>query len=152
MSGGHYLIFIIDEQYFAVSASAVEHVIRAVQPAYPLDAPDLILGLINVSGDMVPLIDIRKQSGLPERSIRESDRIILSRACGFTLAFAVDAVTGVALLYPEPAIDPETIYPEMRGYISGVATFDHQTVFIYDIDTLIPQTTIEQAKQALEKA
>ncbi|MFP4531762.1 MAG: chemotaxis protein CheW [Desulfobacterales bacterium] len=150
MAGDHYLIFAIDEQHFAVPASTVERVIRAVQPAYPLDAPDLMLGLINMGEAVVPLINIRKQFGLPERPIRESDRIILSRACGFSLAFAVDKVAGVDLLYPEPAIDPETIYPAMRRYITGAATFDHQTVFIYDIDTLIPQTTLEQAKLAID--
>ncbi len=152
MSGDHYLIFTIDNQYVAVAASVVEHVIRAVKPAYPLESPALIQGLINAGGDMIPLIDLRKQFGLAERPIRISDRIIRFRVCGFSAAFAVDEVMGVDTLYPEPAIDPETIYPEMRRYISGVATVENRTVFIYDIDTLIPQTTLEQAKQVLETA
>ena len=152
MSRAHYLIFTIDEQYFAVTASAVEHVIRAVKPAYPLDAPDLILGLINVGGDMIPLVDIRKQFGLAKRPVRISERIIRFRIAGFSAAIAVDEVMGVDLLYPDPAIDPAIIYPAMRDYICGVATFEHRTVFIYDVDTLIPQPTLEQVKQVLETA
>ena len=152
MSRAHYLIFIIDDQFFAVAASAVERIIRAVKPACPLDAPDLIQGLVNVGGEMIPLVNIRKQFGLAERAIRISDRIILFRMGDFAAAIAVDAVTGVDTLHPEPAIDPETIHPEMRDYISGAATFEDQTVFIYDIDTLIPQPTIEQVKQVLETA
>ena len=147
-----YVIFAIEDQVFAVAASVVERVIRAASPARPLDAPDLILGLINIGGDMVPLVNIRRQFGLAEKQLRTSDRIIIVRASDYQTAFAVDEVVGVDLLQPEPVIDPDIIYPEMRRYISGMATFENRTVFIYDIDTLIPPKTMEQAKQVLETA
>jgi len=147
-----YVIFAIDDQVFAIAVPAVERVIRAASPACPLDAPDLILGLINIGGDMIPLVNIRRQFGLVEKQLRVSDRMIIVRVSGYHAAFAVDEVIGVDFLQPEPAIDPDIIYPEMRRYISGMATFENRTVFIYDIDTLIPPETMEQAKQVIETA
>ncbi len=152
MPEAHYVIFTIDDQYFAVASSDIERVVRAVQPTYPLEVPDLIIGLINIGGDMVPLVDLRKQFGLTGRQIRISDRFIIAEAAGYRAAFAVDAVMGVYRLQPEPAIDPETVYPEMRQYISGIATFGSQTVLIYELANLIPQETVKQISQVTETA
>ena len=152
MPEAHYVIFTIDDQSFAVTISVVERVIRAVQPTHPLDAPDLIIGLINIGGDMIPLVDIRRQFGLAERPIRQSDRFIITEAAGYRTAFAADTVVGVHQLQPEPTIDPELVYPEMRRYMSGIATLENRTVLIYGIDHLISRTTMKQARQALETA
>lgn len=150
MSLTFYVIFTVDDQCFAVPASVVERVIRAVLPAYPLAAPDLISGLINIGGDMIPLVNIRRQFGLPEKHLRISDRMLIARVSGYHAAFTADEVIGVDQLHPEPAIDPDIIYPQMRQYISGMATLANRPVFIYAIDTLIPPETMEQAKQVLE--
>ena len=150
MAASTFVLFQIDIQVFALAASAVRQVIRAVEPFVPLKAPPLLAGIINMAGTPIALVNIRKQFGLPERALHPSDRIILTESCGFTAAFAVDAISDVCELEPVPFNDPERIYPGMAQYMAGMATYEQQTILIYDIETLIPAETIQQLNRAIE--
>ena len=74
-----YLIFILDQKRFALGLSGVDKVIRAVELNPLPDNQDLLLGLINMQGRIIPILNIRKHFYLPSREIDVSDRIIYLR-------------------------------------------------------------------------
>ncbi len=147
--GPTHVIFSLDEHMIALAASAVTYVIRAIEPKMPLSAPELLLGLVNLGGRIIPLINIRKQFGLPERDMRISDRIIITESAGYPAAFVVDAIVGVEALQVRRA---SVLYPQMQAYMAGIANHAGQTVLIHNIDTLIPEQTANQVHQFLEAA
>jgi len=149
MPGQTYVIFTLDEEIFAMDASSITYVIRAVQPKLPLKVPELLLGLINMGGKIIPLVDIRKQFGLSKREIYTSDRIIITESSGYPAAFVVDTILGVEEIQVRRAC---ILYPQMQEYMAGIATLNNQTVLIYNIDTLIPPETIKQVNQSIEAA
>ncbi len=139
-----YLIFRLDDQFYAISIASVNHIIRAVQPTPLSDAPALLAGLINMAGDIIPVIDIRKQFWLPEKNLFISDRMIIAKTSKYTVAFFTDAITGVMELPRQRCETPANIFPGLEQYITGVASINSLTILIYDIDTLFPAQRIEE--------
>jgi purine-binding chemotaxis protein CheW len=70
------VIFTLDEQRYALHLAAVERVVRMVELTSLPKAPEIVLGVVNVRGRVVPVVNLRKRFGLAERGIRLSDHIL----------------------------------------------------------------------------
>jgi purine-binding chemotaxis protein CheW len=152
MDSDAYIIFAVDDQYVALPVGAVKKIIRAVQPTCLPEAPELLSGLINMGGDFIPVINIRKQFKVPERGISLSDRIIIAQTPLHLIAFIVDDIKGV-MEFPESDIIPATdIFPKMEDYVAGTAQYNGHTILIYDIDCLFPKQAIEAIANHLNGA
>lgn len=84
------LRFELDQQSYGVGADLVREVQRAALPAALPNAPPVVHGLVNVRGELIPLIDLRTALGLPARPLRASDQLVICRVGERTLCFAVD--------------------------------------------------------------
>lgn len=63
------VVLMLDDIRYAVALTSVERVVRAVEITPLPNAPDIVLGVINVQGRVVPVVDIRKRFRLPARAI-----------------------------------------------------------------------------------
>jgi len=136
----HYFVFRIDEQRYGVILSAVEKVIRAVELVSLPDAPDTILGLINMRGNIIPAVNIRKKFRLPERETEINDRIIICLHGKRRIAFFVDMVEGVFEFSKRQLNEAAEIFPEMERFIEGVGKIGNDTVIVYKIEQLFAST------------
>ncbi len=152
MPSTRYLIFEIERYYFAIPIDAVTEIIRAVRLSTFPEGPALLQGLLNIGGDIVPVLDIRKQLSLPERAVSVSDRIILVGVAGYDVAFVADRIEGVFALEPGTVHPAEAVYPEMEHYISSVSHYDGRPVLIYQIEKLIPADAVETITDHLQAA
>src|SRR6185295_11077116 len=91
----HILLFSMDEPRYALNLSAVERVVQAVEVMPLPKAPPLVLGVINVQGQVIPVVDIRQCFGMPAREVAVSDQFILARTATRRVALVADAVSGV---------------------------------------------------------
>lgn len=148
----HYLIFSLDDQPFALKLSSVTRVVRSVALTIPPDAPDLLMGILNLGGKMIPVLDIRSRFGLPEREMELEDRIIVCVSRGRPMAFFVNAVHGVEILSKNTLKDPQEILAGLPGTLKGVGRWHDDTVLIYDLDALfsIPSIPELPAEQGME--
>lgn len=151
MNAHTYVIFSLDDRFYAISVTSVKHIIRSVQPTFLSDAPELLFGLINMSGKIIPVINIRKQLQLPKKNILLTDRMIIARTSFYTIAFLTDAVIGVRQLSAQIQKPSDDIFPDIKKYIKGVSKFNNLTIIIYDIDTLFPSEKIQAITQDLNK-
>jgi purine-binding chemotaxis protein CheW len=88
-------IFALDDVRFALSAELIERVVRAVEVSPVADAPPGVLGVINLHGRIIPVLDIHPRFGLPSREIRLSDHFVIARADEREVAVLVDAAVDV---------------------------------------------------------
>lgn len=132
----HYFVFRIDNQRYGVVLSAVEKVIRAVELISLPDAPDTILGLINMRGDIIPAVNIRKKFRLPERETEINDRIIICLHEKRRIAFFVDMVEGVFEFSKHQLNEAAEIFPEMEQFIEGIGKIGNDTVIVYKVGQL----------------
>jgi len=71
------VVFTLDEQLFALPLIVVLKVIHALEIRHLPEAPEIISGIINVRGKIIPVVDIRKRLGILTREIDLNDRLII---------------------------------------------------------------------------
>ncbi len=141
------LIFTLDELTYALQLPAVARVIHAME-ARPLPkSPEIISGIINVQGQIIPVVDIRKRFGLAERETDIDDRIIIADTGKRRIAMFVDTVTGIKELSSRQFSDFGKELP-FAAYIKGVAKLDNELILIYDLEQFLnldEELVLEQA-------
>lgn len=90
-----FVLFRVDGKRFAIELATTERILHAVEVTPLAGAPDVVLGIINVRGTIVPVYNLRRRLGLAEREIDVTDQILLARSTRRTVALVVDAVIGV---------------------------------------------------------
>jgi purine-binding chemotaxis protein CheW len=128
-------VFSLDGQLFAFDVNRVAKVVRAMQLTHLPEGPDLVQGIIDIGGETLPVINIRKRFHLPARGLALDDRIVLVNGHR-PMAFIADAVLGVLALVPEQYQSPAQLYPGLERYIAGVGKHQQQTILILDIKIL----------------
>jgi purine-binding chemotaxis protein CheW len=132
----HLVLFTIDEQRYALPLSSVERVVRAVEVIPVPNAPDVIMGLVNVQGQIVPVVDLRRRFHLPQRALRLSDRLIIARTSRQTVGLVVDVVDSV-IECPDGTIVAADQIAHGLEHIAGITTIEDQIVFIQHLHQLL---------------
>ena len=130
------LIFTLDQQRFALRLAVVQRVIRAVAITPLPKAPEIVLGVLDLQGQVIPVINLRQRFRLPEREIRSSDQYVIARANALTVALAVDGAESVLDESGEAVIAPDDILTGM-GLLEGVIRTEDGLVLIHDLATLL---------------
>jgi purine-binding chemotaxis protein CheW len=130
------LVFYLDRLHYALPLSAVERVIRAVEITPLPKAPEIVLGVINAKGMIIPVIDVRSRFRLPFREMVCDDRFILARTPIRVVALVVDGVSGVRELAVDAIASVDATLP-FAEYLRGVAALDDGLVMINDLDRFL---------------
>ena len=130
------IVFILDDQRFALPLPAVERVIRMVEIAPIPKAPEIVTGVINVKGHIIPVVDIRRRFRLPGRETGISDQVLISHTSKRPVGIVVDEVTGVIECSAEEIVAAEKILPGME-YVEGVAKLKDGMILIHNIDSFL---------------
>ena len=143
------VVFTIEGQRYGLRLSAVERVLPMVAVAPLPKAPAVALGVFNLHGQVIPVVDIRRRFGLPSRDYGVNAHLLVARTVRRTVALPVDEVLGVIEVVPEAVAAPETILPGI-GHVAGIATLSDGLLFIHDLDTFLSLDEERQLAQALE--
>jgi purine-binding chemotaxis protein CheW len=130
------VVFALDGPRCALPLSTVERVVRAVEITPLPKAPDIVLGMINVQGRIIPVVDLRKRFRLPSRETSPDDRLIIARASQRLVALVVDSVAGVRELAERELVSAEQALP-FAADIQGVAKLEDGLALIYDLDRFL---------------
>ena len=132
----HLVVFTLEAQCYALSTAVVDRVVRMVDITRVPQAPDIVLGVISVQGQILPVLNVRKRFRLPERDLGLSGQLIMAQTTRRSVALAVDAVTGVVNRAEVAVTASETILPGL-AYVQGVAQLADGLVLIHDPDTFL---------------
>ena len=141
------LVFAIDGLQFALRVRAVDRVVRAVYVTPLPGAPDVVIGVINVQGRIIPVADVRKRLGLPQREIRLTDHFIIARTSYRTLALVVDEVAGMLEVSDQTVVPSREILRDFDG-VEGAVRLSNELILIHDLSQFL---SIEE-ERALENA
>ena len=139
--------FAIEEQCYALHLSCVDRIVRAVEITELPKAPPIVLGVINVQGEIVPVVNIRKRFNLPEREIGLTDHFIICHTARRWVALVADSATKVVEYSPNAIVAAEKILPGME-YIEGVAKLPDGLILIHDLEkflSLEEERTLQEA-------
>jgi len=110
--------------------------------------PDFVEGVINLRGEIVPVIDLKKRFDLPPGEVTDSTRIIIASIDDITVGMIVDAATEVIQLSQddiEPA--PPIIGGIDANYLDGVGKIDGRLLILLNVAKLLKPQEINQLAQ-----
>ena len=101
-------------------------------------APDYVLGIINLRGNVVTVMDTRKRFALPPHEADDATRIVIIEAEDQVVGILVDAVAEVVYLNQSDIESPPNVgNDESSRYIQGVANRDEGLLILVDLNKLL---------------
>ncbi len=114
-------------------------------------APPLTLGVINLHGKVVPVLDMRRRFGAPPRDYGLAAHLLLARTTRRTLALPVDEVLGVKEVATAAVTPPAAVLPGIAQVV-GIVALPKGLLFIHDLDNFLSLDEEQQLTRAIEEA
>lgn len=127
--------FYLHNLLFGVESQKIQEVVsyRDLR-SVPL-APPAVSGLMNLRGQVVVALELRRQLELPDRSGGATPICLVVRASGGEVCMLADEVGNVVEVQDETfEPSPETLSPKLRSVILGVHKLEHQLMHVLDTD------------------
>jgi len=130
--------FRLDNEIYGINVMQVQEVLRVTEIAPVPGAPHYVLGIINLRGNVVTVIDTRERLGLEAKEVDESTRIVIIEADKMVVGILVDAVAEVVdLRTSEIESAPSVGNDESSKYIQGVASREGELLILVDLNKLL---------------
>ena len=140
------ITFQLENETYGVEVGQVREILRINQTFPVPGAPDFVLGITNIRGNVVTIIDGRKRFSLPSIDYTDTTRMIVVEAQDEMVAIVVDSVSDF-IDVPESVIDSKSkirINGDSR-FISGVVTNSDELIIIMNIDKFIIEEQFDMA-------
>lgn len=130
------VVFTLGDQRYGLPLASVERATRIVEITPLPDAPAIVLGVINVHGRLVAVVNLRRRFRLPERELALSDQIVVARTKPRSVAVVADAVIGVFAYAEQQVAAAVDILPGI-DYLEGVVKLDDGLILIHDLEKFL---------------
>ena len=127
--------FYLDDLFFGIDVLKVQEIIRYQEMTPVPLAPPVVRGLINLRGQVVTAMDLRRRLGLAQRSSSSLPMNVIIRTEDDTVSFLVDEIGDV--VEPQESTfepPPETIRGSVRQLIDGVYKLEGQLLLVMDAE------------------
>lgn len=131
-----WLTFLVDNEIYAVDALETQEVLLQNQVTPVPNSAPYILGVINVRGTIVAVIDARAALGLPPTEVTEQTRIVLFKVHNERLGLLVDSVTEIVSI-KDSDIDSTAITVEGNDYVMGVHFHQEKLHILLSVEKLL---------------
>jgi purine-binding chemotaxis protein CheW len=146
---GLVVVFQVETQRFGLPLHVVERVVRAVELTALPNAPALVLGVINIQGRIIPVVDVRRRLQLPGRSAANlGDQLLIARSAARPLALIVDSVATVTEYDETDFIAAATLVPGLE-YLSGIVRLPDGIILVQDLDQFLSLHEAQTLDRAL---
>jgi len=130
----------LNGETYGIEVTQVQEVLRVPEIAPVPGAPDYVLGIINLRGHVVTVIDTRRRFGLPPAEHTDQTRIVIAESEGRVFGMLVDSVAEVMDLRRSQIDSAPTVgNEEAAPYLQGVAQVDGELVILIDLDRVIAE-------------
>lgn len=141
-----WVTFFLENEKYGVQVMQVQEVLRISDIAPVPGAPDYVMGIINLRGNVVTVIDSRKRFNLPEKESDDSTRIVIIETDSEqVVGILVDSVAEVAeLRSSEIESAPNLGNDDSSRFIQGVCNKDDELLILVDVEKLLTDQEWEE--------
>jgi len=133
-----WVTFKLQEETYGINVMQVQEVLRYTDIAPVPGAPEYVLGIINLRGNVVTVIDTRGRFGLVSSDVTENSRIVIIEADKQVIGILVDSVAEVVYLKAsEIDTAPNVGTDESAKFIQGVSNRDGELLILVDFNKLL---------------
>ena len=132
--------FRLDDETYGINVMLVQEVLRVTDIAPVPGAPGYVVGIINLRGNVVTVIDTRMRFGLSPNEMNDSTRIVIIESEKQTVGIIVDSVSEVVDIYSnEIETAPNVGNDETARYIEGVVSRGEELLILIDLNKLLTE-------------
>jgi purine-binding chemotaxis protein CheW len=132
------LLFVLEGHRYALSSLDVRELVRAVSLTPLPRAPDVVEGLLNLRGQLLPVLDLRRRFRLPPRPLSPTDHFIIARAGPREVGLRVDRAEGLLTLEPGALDEAPSALPGV-GYVAGAVKLPEGLVLVHDLRSFLSE-------------
>ncbi len=133
-----WVTFKLQEETYGINVMQVQEVLRYTEIAPVPGSPDYVLGIINLRGNVVTVIDTRSRFGLEPADVTDNSRIVIIEADKQVIGILVDSVAEVVYLKAsEIDTAPNVGTEESARFIQGVSNREGELLILVDLNKLL---------------
>lgn len=133
-----WVTFRLEDETYGINVMQVQEVLRYSEIAPVPGAPSYVLGIINLRGNVVTVIDTRQRFGLPSEEVTDNTRIVIIEADKQVVGILVDSVAEVVYLrQSEIETTPNVGNEEAAKFIQGVCNKNDELLILVDLEKMM---------------
>ncbi|MDP9105022.1 MAG: chemotaxis protein CheW [Candidatus Eremiobacteraeota bacterium] len=130
--------FKLGSEEYGVDIAQVQEINRMVAVTHVPRAPQFMEGVINLRGQLIPIIDLRARFGMPRAEHTKNTRIVVTEIGAKRVGMVVDSVSEVLRLPVDQIEDaPEMLTGVDTEYIRGVGKIEDRLIILLDLGRII---------------
>jgi purine-binding chemotaxis protein CheW len=143
--------FNIGEEEFGVDILRVQEINRMTHVTRVPNAPDYVVGVINLRGKVIPIIDLRLRLGLPRKSYEKDTRIVVVEIDSKVLGFIVDSVNEVIRINKNIAEPPPPMVSGIESdFITAIGKLQDRLLILLDLHKVITIESIKNIEELID--
>ena len=132
-----YVVFTLDEDEYAIDIQRVVEIVTPTVITRVPKAPSYIRGVINLRGEIIPVMGLRERFNLPQEKESEEVRIMIFKVNEASIGAFVDSVLEVITLANEQIENISYNNDESLDLVYGVGKIDQRVITLINIDKLM---------------
>lgn len=125
------VIFRLNGQEYGIDIFTVNEIVPYSKPTKIPNSPEYIEGVLNLRGNVIPVLNIKKKFNLEDSGADDRTRIIVANTGGNVAGFVVDDASEVLTVEKESIEPVSEIVPNIsRKYINGVGKLDNGGMYV----------------------
>jgi purine-binding chemotaxis protein CheW len=143
--------FTVGAEEYGLELLRVKEVIRMRQITWLPKAPSCVKGIINLRGDVIPIVDLRERFGLAAQEQTAITRMIVVEVEGRMVGMVVDSASQVVRIPADQFDPPPTAMGALsRDFITAVGKMDEKLIIMIDVDRVLSTEEMSQIEGSLE--
>ena len=144
------VVFQLRGEQYGVGIAGVESIITPRDITRVPHAPDFVEGVMNLRGEIIPVVDLGKRFGLPPIDALEKNRIIVLEVEEAKVGMIVDDVVEVLRLPGESIQPPSPIFSGIEtSMLSGIAHWEDQIIILLDAGRALSSQEQDEIAESL---
>lgn len=133
-----WVTFCLANETYCINVMDVQEVLRYTEISRVPGAPSYVLGIINLRGKVVTVMDTRQRFGLPPAEVNEDTRIVIIESGKQVIGILVDGVAEVVYLRQSEIESPPKVGgDEATNFIHGVSNKNDKLLILVDLSRML---------------
>lgn len=144
--------FFLSGKKYGVEVSHMQGIEKYREEMKPADLPDFMRGVVDIRGEMIPVMSIRKRLVLPQTGVTEKTKLLVFRTSYGKLACVVDGISRILRIEDKNEREfPGIIQNEETGYADFIARYEGELILVINPERLLEQEDWTAVHKMLDK-
>ncbi|MFW5971996.1 MAG: chemotaxis protein CheW [Bacillota bacterium] len=140
-----FIVFSLMGEKFGVDVKQIKQIIPTTEYTHIPNSPEFIRGVINLRGEIIPIVDLRRRLSLDEDEVDDDAKIIIVELQNNSIGMQVDSVSEMIRIYEDDISAPPKIVKGINSqYLKGVGKVNDKLLILIDLNKILTNQEVEE--------